>query len=42
MDDISKVDLIAEKVNDNIVEMVWFGGISNDLSTSVFHVTLRL
>jgi len=34
---------LKEKVENRCIEMVWFGGIGNDiLSIDVIHVTLRL
>ena len=33
---------MMEKVENKRVEMIWFGGISHELSQNVFHVTLTL
>ena len=35
-------EALQEKVANKRIEMIWFGGISNDLSKDVFHVTLQL
>ena len=32
---------IREKVENRIIEMIWFGGIGHSLSSNVFHVTLE-
>jgi hypothetical protein len=34
--------LIKEKVENKLIEMIWFGGITDELSNEVIHVTLRL
>ena len=39
--DVSQV-LIQEKVANKRIEMIWFGGIGNELNKDVFHVTLQL
>ena len=33
---------IKEKVENRLIEMIWFGGISNNLSDQVFHAVLEL
>ena len=33
---------IENLVEEKVIEMVWFGGIGNDLSNKVFHVRLTL
>ena len=48
MDDGMRVQSLSEhekirfKSEERLVEMIWFGGISNELSSDVFHVTLDL
>lgn len=39
---LTQEQLIHEKVEHRRIEMVWFGGINQNLSDCVFHVTLTL
>ena len=39
---MDEAQLMLEKAQNRRIEMVWFGGINQEFSSCVFHVTLRL